>query len=134
LNAHSNRDSHFSRPPFFQRCFLLFFILLFYIKPKVSFLLIDFIADVSTEKGVVNRLEVKEKKTKKKRIIALSKKNSRLIEHYLKEERPTACLEKPLFSSQKEQAKQQINQSKKEHAAASPLIDPELKNFLSMIG
>lgn len=68
---------------------------------RISDILALRIADVSTKKGVVDRLELREKKTKKKREIALSKKTCRLIERYLERERPAAHVEEPLFRSQK---------------------------------
>jgi site-specific recombinase XerD len=44
---------------------------------------------------------LREKKTNKKRTIALSKKTCRLIEQYLQRERPGAKAHEPLFHSQK---------------------------------
>lgn len=64
---------------------------------RISDLLALKIADVST----VDRLELREKKTNKKRTIALSKKTCRLIERYLHAERPEAKAHEPLFYSQK---------------------------------
>ena len=64
---------------------------------RISDLLALKIADVST----VDRLELREKKTNKKRTIALSKKTCRLIERYLHTERPGAKAHEPLFHSQK---------------------------------
>lgn len=68
---------------------------------RISDILALTIADVSTQKGVVDRLELREKKTKKKRMIALSKKTCRLIERYIEEERPAAHQDEALFRSQK---------------------------------
>jgi site-specific recombinase XerD len=64
---------------------------------RISDLLALNIGDVST----VDRLELREKKTNKKRTIALSKKTCRLIEQYLQRERPRAKAHEPLFHSQK---------------------------------
>jgi site-specific recombinase XerD len=64
---------------------------------RISDILALKIADVST----VDRLELREKKTNKKRTIALSKKTCRLIEQYLHRERPGAKAQEPLFRSQK---------------------------------
>ena len=68
---------------------------------RISDILALKVADVSTIRGVVDRLELLEKKTKKKREIALSKKTCRLIESYLEKERPAACCDEPVFRSQK---------------------------------
>jgi site-specific recombinase XerD len=68
---------------------------------RISDILALKVADVLTNKGIVDRLELREHKTKKKRTIALSKKTSRLIERYLASERSTANDEDPLFRSQK---------------------------------
>lgn len=68
---------------------------------RISDILALNVADVRTKKGVVDRLELREHKTKKKRTIALSKKTSKLIERYLHNERPVARIEEPLFLSQK---------------------------------
>jgi site-specific recombinase XerD len=64
---------------------------------RISDILALKIADVS----MVDRLELREKKTNKKRTIALSKKTCRLIEQYLHIERPEAKAHEPLFHSQK---------------------------------
>lgn len=64
---------------------------------RISDILALNIADVST----VDRLELREKKTNKKRTIALTKKTCRLIERYLHKERPGAKAQEPLFRSQK---------------------------------
>jgi integrase len=64
---------------------------------RISDILSLKIADVSTNKSVFNRIELQEKKTKKKRAIALNKKTCRLIERYLELERPTAHYGEPLF-------------------------------------
>jgi site-specific recombinase XerD len=64
---------------------------------RISDILALNIADVST----VDRLELREKKTNKKRTIALTKKTCRLIERYLHRERPGAKAQEPLFRSQK---------------------------------
>ena len=64
---------------------------------RISDILALKIADVSS----VNRLELREKKTNKKRTIALNKKTCRLIEQYLHIERPEAKAHEPLFHSQK---------------------------------
>lgn len=53
------------------------------------------------KQGVVDRLELREKKTQKKRTIALSKKTSRLIARYIDKERPAICYDEPIFRSQK---------------------------------
>ena len=64
---------------------------------RISDILALKIADISA----VDRLEIREKKTNKKRIIALTKKTCRLIEQYLHIERPEAKAHEPLFRSQK---------------------------------
>jgi site-specific recombinase XerD len=68
---------------------------------RISDILSLKVADVLTDKGVVDRLELREKKTKKKRTIALSKKTCRLIERYIEQERPDVHYEASLFCSQK---------------------------------
>ena len=68
---------------------------------RISDILALQVADVLTKKGVVDRLDLREKKTKKTRTIALNKKICRLIERYLDTERPGASDEEPLFLSQK---------------------------------
>jgi integrase len=68
---------------------------------RISDILDIKVADLLTKNGVVDRLELREKKTKKKRTIALSKKTYRLIERYLEKERPAVRYEEPLFRSQK---------------------------------
>ncbi len=68
---------------------------------RISDILSLKVADVSTKKGVVDRLELREKKTNKKRVIALNKKTQRLIQRYLDLERPSAQYNEPLFRSQK---------------------------------
>lgn len=68
---------------------------------RISDILSLKIADVLTKKGVVDRLEIREKKTRKKRTIALSKKTCRLIERYLETERADSRYDEPLFRSQK---------------------------------
>lgn len=68
---------------------------------RISDILALNVADVRMKKGIVDRLELREHKTKKKRTIALSKKTSKLIERYLHNERPDASFEEPLFLSQK---------------------------------
>jgi site-specific recombinase XerD len=68
---------------------------------RISDILSLKIGDVRNKKGVVDRLEIVEKKTKKTRIVALNKKTRRLIELYLERERPTARNDEPLFRSQK---------------------------------
>ena len=68
---------------------------------RISDILSLDIADVLPNKGGLNRIELQEKKTKKKRAIALNKKVNRLIERYLESERPAAHGNDPLFSSQK---------------------------------
>ncbi|MFB5284875.1 site-specific integrase [Peribacillus sp. Hz7] len=68
---------------------------------RISDILALKISDVLTKKGVVDRLDLREKKTKKKRIIALNKKTCRLIQRYLETERSVARQDEPLFLSQK---------------------------------
>lgn len=68
---------------------------------RISDILALQIDDVVTKKGVVERLDLREKKTKKKRMIALNKKTCRLIKRYLETERPAARFDEPLFRSQK---------------------------------
>ncbi|PMC34558.1 site-specific integrase [Bacillus sp. UMB0899] len=68
---------------------------------RISDILALNVADVRTKKGVVDRLELREHKTKKKRTIALNKKTAKLIERYLYNERPEASFDEPLFLSQK---------------------------------
>lgn len=68
---------------------------------RISDILSLKVADVVTDKGIANRIELQEKKTRKKRAIALNKKTCRLIERYLEKERPKAGLTEPLFRSQK---------------------------------
>lgn len=68
---------------------------------RISDLLALNLSDVVTKKGVVDRLDLREKKTKKKRSIALNKKTRRLIERYLQTERPEARHDESLFRSQK---------------------------------
>ena len=67
---------------------------------RISDILSLDIADVLSNKGGLNRIELQEKKTKKKRAIALNKKVNRLIERYLESERSTAKRNEPLISSQ----------------------------------
>ena len=57
---------------------------------RISDILSLDIADVLPNKGALKRIELQEKKTKKKRAIALNKKVNRLIERYLESERPAA--------------------------------------------
>ena len=68
---------------------------------RISDILALKVGDVLIEKGVVDRLDLREKKTNKKRAIALNKKIGRLIERYLETERPSARYDEPLFLSQK---------------------------------
>lgn len=68
---------------------------------RISDILALKIADVLTKQGVVDRLELREKKTQKKRTIALSKKTIRLIERYIDKEGSAICFDEPLFRSQK---------------------------------
>ena len=79
----------------------LLFVLGIHTGLRISDLLALKVADVLTKKGVVDRLELREKKTKKTRSIVLSKKTCRLIERYLDIERPGTRGEEPLFRSQK---------------------------------
>ncbi|MED4456133.1 site-specific integrase [Metabacillus fastidiosus] len=64
---------------------------------RISDLLSLEIGDVKAS----DKIEIREKKTKKQRTIAISRKTCRLIERYLKEERPNAEYGEPLFLSQK---------------------------------
>ncbi|MED4533408.1 site-specific integrase [Metabacillus fastidiosus] len=64
---------------------------------RISDLLSLEIGDVKAS----DKIEIREKKTKKQRTIAISRKTCRLIERYLKEERPNAEYDEPLFLSQK---------------------------------
>ncbi|MGG3799936.1 site-specific integrase [Metabacillus fastidiosus] len=64
---------------------------------RISDLLSLEIGDVKAS----DKIEIREKKTKKQRTIAISRKTCRLIERYLKEERPHAEYDEPLFLSQK---------------------------------
>ena len=75
----------------------LLFVLGIHTGLRISDLLALKIADISA----VDRLELREKKTNKKRTIALSKKTCRLIERYLHKERSGAKAHEPLFRSQK---------------------------------
>ncbi|MFK2827113.1 site-specific integrase [Bacillus sp. B190/17] len=59
------------------------------------------IGDVLRRKKIVERLELREQKTKKVRLIVFSMKTRRLIQRYLEEKRPTARSDEPLFLSQK---------------------------------
>ena len=68
---------------------------------RISDILSLTIADDLPDKGDINRIELTEKKTKKKRAIILNKKIRRLIERYLELERPAAHGNEPLFLSQK---------------------------------
>ena len=68
---------------------------------RISDLLALQIGDVYKEKGGVDRMELREKKTGKLRFIALNRKICRLIERYIKDERPGASSTDPLFLSQK---------------------------------
>jgi site-specific recombinase XerD len=63
---------------------------------RISDILALQIADVLTD-----HIELQEKKTKKKRAIAVNKKVKRLIQRYLELERPGAKENEPLFLSQK---------------------------------
>jgi site-specific recombinase XerD len=67
---------------------------------RISDILSLTIGDVLLDKNS-SHIEVREKKTKKKRTIALNKKVRRLIQRYLESERPTAKENEPLFPSQK---------------------------------
>ncbi|MED4404029.1 site-specific integrase [Metabacillus fastidiosus] len=64
---------------------------------RISDLLSLEIGDVKAS----DKIEIREKKTKKQRTIAISRKTCRLIDRYLKEERPNAEYDEPLFLSQK---------------------------------
>lgn len=75
----------------------LLFVLGIHTGLRISDLLALKVRDVLTE----HHIEVREKKTKKKRTIAISKKTFRLIERYLEKERPAAQHDEPLFRSQK---------------------------------
>ncbi|KAB2328010.1 site-specific integrase [Cytobacillus depressus] len=68
---------------------------------RISDLLSLLIDDVLKEKKVVDRLELREKKTGKPRYIALNKKIIRLIGKYIEKERTHASPSDPLFLSQK---------------------------------
>lgn len=68
---------------------------------RISDILALKISDILTKKGVADRLELREKKTMKKRTIAINKKTRRLIERYLAEERQSYHHGEPLFRSQK---------------------------------
>lgn len=68
---------------------------------RISDILALKISDVCIYKGDINRIELQERKTKKPRMIALNKKTCQLIDRYLKNERPNACNDEPLFLSQK---------------------------------
>lgn len=68
---------------------------------RISDLLLLEVSDVLTKKGIVDRLDLCEKKTKKKRTIALNKKTCRLLERYIEKERPDTRFDEPLFLSQK---------------------------------
>lgn len=63
---------------------------------RISDILALTIADALSD-----RIELQEKKTKKKRTVALNKKVQRLIKRYLELERPGTKGNEPLFSSQK---------------------------------
>jgi site-specific recombinase XerD len=63
---------------------------------RISDILALKIADVLSD-----RIELQEKKTKKKRTVAVNKKIKRLIQRYLELERPEAKGNEPLFLSQK---------------------------------
>lgn len=68
---------------------------------RISDILALRVGDVRNQKGVVERIEIVEKKTKKTRVVALNRKTRRLIELYLAQERPHARGDEPLFRSQK---------------------------------
>lgn len=68
---------------------------------RISDILALKVGDVRNQKGIADRIEIVEKKTKKTRIIALNRKTCRLIEQYLTQERPHAHNDEPLFRSQK---------------------------------
>lgn len=68
---------------------------------RISDLLGLRIADVMTTKGIADRLELREQKTRKKRTVALNLKTRRLIARYLETERPSAQPHEALFRSQK---------------------------------
>lgn len=72
---------------------------------RISDLLALKVGDVLKNKEiVVERIELREKKTGKIRYIALNRKTSRLIESYIKKERQAECYDQPLFLSQKGKA------------------------------
>ena len=75
--------------------------LLFVLGINTGLRISDILALKITDVSMVNRLELREKKTNKKRTIALTKKTCRLIERYLHIERPEAKAHEPLFRSQK---------------------------------
>ncbi|MEC2075856.1 tyrosine-type recombinase/integrase [Metabacillus fastidiosus] len=68
---------------------------------RISDLLSLEIGDVSFRQKAAGKIEIKEKKTKKQRTIAISRKTCRLIDRYLQKERPNAEYDEPLFLSQK---------------------------------
>ncbi|ADU95973.1 site-specific integrase [Geobacillus sp. Y412MC52] len=68
---------------------------------RISDILALRVGDVRNQKGVVERIEIAEKKTKKTRVVALNRKTRRLIELYLAQERPHSRGDEPLFRSQK---------------------------------
>ncbi|WP_040048107.1 site-specific integrase [Bacillus thermotolerans] len=68
---------------------------------RISDILALRVKDVLKDKRVVERLELREKKTGKGRMIVFSPKTCRLIKRYLEEERANANNNEPLFLSQK---------------------------------
>ncbi|WP_338754952.1 site-specific integrase [Bacillus sp. FJAT-52991] len=68
---------------------------------RISDLLSLKVGDVCKQKNTVSRLEVREQKTGKVRLIVLSAKTCRLIQRYIHRERPNASIDEPLFLSQK---------------------------------
>ncbi|WP_077210426.1 site-specific integrase [Bacillus dakarensis] len=68
---------------------------------RISDLLGLKVADVMTPKGITDRIELREKKTNKKRTVALNQKTRRLIARYIEIERTSAQPREALFRSQK---------------------------------
>ena len=68
---------------------------------RISDILALKVGDVWRKKKVVDRLEIRESKTRKVRLIVLSAKTCRLIQRYFAKERPKATCSEPLFLSQK---------------------------------
>lgn len=68
---------------------------------RISDLLALKIEAVSINNQAVGKIEIREKKTMKRRTIALSKKTGQLIDRYLKKERPDVKHNDPLFLCQK---------------------------------